>query len=329
MNIIVDAMGGDHAPREIVGGVIAAVKEFNIDITLVGIESKINDELAKYTYPKEKVSIVHTDEIIGMHEPATASIRKKKDSSISLGINLLKEHPEKYNAFISAGNTGAVVCASTFYLGMLPHVERPAIGLVIPTLKNFAFLIDVGANTDPKPEHLLQSALMAKVYAQKVLNIYDPRVGLLNIGAEESKGTDFVKETHKLFVGSLSNFAGNIEANEIFSGRCDCIICDGYVGNVVIKTSESLMESALTLVRREVKKSPLAILGSILMKRCLRDIRKHADYTEYGGAPLLGVNGLVMICHGRSNAKAIKNAIRATIREVENKVIDRLIDEVG
>ncbi len=322
-------MGGDHAPKEIVGGVIAAVKEFNIDITLVGIDSKIKAELAKYSYPAEKINIVHTDEIIGMHEPATSSIRKKKDSSISIGVNLLKEHPEKYNAFISAGNTGAVVCASTFFLGMLPKVERPAIGLVIPTLKKFAFLIDVGANTDPKPEHLLQSALMAKVYAQKVLNIYDPRIGLLNIGAEESKGTDFVKETHKLFVESLSNFAGNIEANEIFSGRCDCIICDGYVGNVVIKISESLMESAITLIRQEVKKNPAAMLGAMFMKPCLRDIRKHADYTEYGGAPLLGVNGLVMISHGRSNAKAVKNAIRATIREVENKVIDHLIAEVG
>lgn len=329
MNIIVDAMGGDHAPREIVDGAVSAVNEFGVDITLVGVESQVRAELSKYRYPKEKIEIVHTDEIIGMHEPATVSIRKKKDSSISVGINLLKEQSQKFSAFISAGNTGAVVCASTIYLGMLPHVERPAIGLVIPTLKNFAFLIDVGANTDPKPEHLLQSALMAKVYAQKVLNIYDPRIGLLNIGAEESKGTDFIKETHKLFLESLSNFAGNIEANEIFSGRCDCIICDGYVGNVVIKTSESLMESALTLVRREVKKSPMAIWGSLLMKRCLRDIRKHADYTEYGGAPLLGVNGLVMICHGRSNAKAIKNAIRATVREVENKVIDHLIAEVG
>ena len=246
----------------------------------------------------------------------------------SVGINLLKESA-KYNAFISAGNTGAVVCASTFYLGMLPNVERPAIGLVIPTLKNFAFLIDVGANTEPKPEHLLQSARMAKVYAQNVLNIHDPRVGLLNIGSEESKGTDFIKETHKLFLESLSNFTGNIEANEIFSGRCDCIICDGYVGNVVIKISESLLESTLTLIRREVKKSPIAMMGALLMKPCLQDIKKQADYAEYGGAPLLGVNGLVMISHGRSNAKAIKNAIRATIREVENNMIKHLIDEVG
>ncbi|HOD12115.1 MAG TPA: phosphate acyltransferase PlsX [Candidatus Omnitrophota bacterium] len=327
MNIIVDAMGGDHAPREIVDGAIQAVNEFNVNITFTGVEAKIRAELAKYDYPKEKIKIIHTDEVVDMHDPATTSIRKKKNSSISLGINLLKESTT-YNAFISAGNTGAVVCAATFLLGMLPGVERPAIGLVIPTLNKFSFLIDVGANTDPKPEHLLQSAIMAKVYAQEVMGINDPRIGLLNIGAEESKGTDFVKDAHKLFLERLSNFAGNVEANEIFAGRCDCIICDGYVGNVVIKISESLMESALTLIRREVKKSPMSMLGAMLMRGCMRDIKKHADYTEYGGAPLLGVNGLVMISHGRSNAKAIKNAIRATIHEIENNVIDHIIQEV-
>ncbi len=327
MNIIVDAMGGDHAPKEIVQGVVEAVKAFDVCVTLIGIEPQVRQELAKYEYPNDRIELIHADETIDMHDVATSSIRKKKNSSISVGINLLKDS-KKYHAFISAGNTGAVVCASTFFLGMLPGVERPAIGLAIPTLKNFAFLIDVGANTDPKPEHLLQSAIMAKVYAQKVMNINDPRIGLLNIGAEETKGTDFIKETHRLFLDRLSNFAGNIEANEIFSGRCDCIICDGYVGNVVIKISESLMESTLALVRREVKKSPVAMLGALLMKSCMKDIKKHADYSEYGGAPLLGVNGLVMISHGRSNAKAIKNAIRATIREIENNMIDHVIKEV-
>jgi len=327
MNIIVDAMGGDHAPREIVDGAIQAVREFDVNITLIGIESKIRSELARYEYAKDRIEIIHADDVVDMHDHATISIRKKKNSSISAGINLLKDS-KKYDAFISAGNTGAVVCAATFFLGMLPGVERPAIGLVIPTLKRFSFLIDVGANTDPKPEHLLQSAIMAKVYAQEVMGINDPRIGLLNIGAEETKGTDFMKETHRLFLERLSNFAGNIEANEIFAGRCDCIICDGYVGNVVIKISESLMESALALIRREVKKSPVSMLGAMLMRGCMRDIKKHADYSEYGGAPLLGVNGLVMISHGRSNAKAIKNAIRATIREIENNMIDHLVKEV-
>ena len=328
MNIIVDAMGGDHAPFEIVKGVVQAIKEFDTNVTLVGIEDKIREELAKYTYSSDRINIVHAPDIIGMHDSATSSIRAKKNSSITVGVNLLKDS-KKYNAFISAGNTGAVVCASTVILRMLPGVERPAIGLVIPTQKNFSFLIDVGANTDPKPQHLLHSALMANVYAKKILNIENPKIGLLNIGAEETKGTEFTKETHRLLTERVSNFEGNVEANEIFSGRCDCIICDGYVGNIVIKVAESIMESAGALIKREIKKSPLALWGAFLMKSRLLHIKKHADYTEYGGAPLLGVNGLVMISHGRSSAKAIKNAIRATVREVEDNLIENMIKEVG
>jgi phosphate acyltransferase len=328
MNIIIDAMGGDYAPSVIVDGAIQAVKELNVSVTLIGVEGRVREELARHQYPQDKVSIVHAPDIIGMHDPATSSIRRKKDSSISVGIKLLKES-NQHDAFISAGNTGAVVCASTFFLGMLPGVDRPAIGLVLPNLKGFSFLIDVGANIDPKPQHLLQSALMANVYAQKVLNVNDPSIGLLNIGAEESKGSDFVKETHKLFVDRMNNFIGNVEANEIFSGRCDCIICDGFVGNIVIKISESLMESTGALIKRELKKSPLALFGAFLMKTQLKHVKRHADYAEYGGAPLLGVNGLVMISHGRSSAKAIKNAIRAAKREVENDIISNLIKEVS
>ncbi|MDD3375291.1 MAG: phosphate acyltransferase PlsX [Candidatus Omnitrophica bacterium] len=328
MNIIVDAMGGDHAPHEIVKGVIQAIEEFDINVTLVGVEDKVHEELSKYKYSKDRIEVVHAPDVIGMHDPATSSIRRKKNSSITTGVDLLKDS-SKYDAFISAGNTGAVVCASTVLLKMLPGVERPAIGLVIPTEKRFSFLIDVGANTDPKPQHLLHSALMANVYAQKILNIKEPKIGLLNIGAEETKGTEFSKETHRLLSERVYNFAGNIEANEIFSGRCDCIICDGYVGNIVIKVAESVMESAGALIKREIKKSPLALWGAFLMKSRLLHIKKHADYTEYGGAPLLGVNGLVMISHGRSSAKAIKNAIRATIREVEDNLIENMIKEVG
>ena len=211
---------------------------------------------------------------------------------------------------------------------MIPGVDRPGIGLVIPTLQKFAFLIDVGANTDPKPEHLLQSSLMANVYAQEVLGVSNPRVGLLNIGEEETKGTDFVKEIHSMMTERLPNFIGNIEANEIFSGKCDCIICDGFVGNVVIKVAESIMESAAELIRREVKKSPVAMLGALLMKSRLMQVKKYADYSEYGGAPLLGVNGIVMISHGRSSPKAIKNAIRATRREIEHNIISVLEKEI-
>ncbi|HLD69707.1 MAG TPA: phosphate acyltransferase PlsX [Candidatus Omnitrophota bacterium] len=326
MKIVVDAMGGDFAPGTVVEGAIAAVKELDVDIVLVGLEERVKAELKKHGYPKERIEIVHAPEVVGMDEPATVSIRTKKNSSISIGVNLLKK--DSYDAFVSAGNTGAVVCASTVYLGMIEGVERPAIGLVLPTLKGFSFLIDVGANTVPKPPHLLHSAQMAHIYAQQVLNVSNPRIGLLNIGEEEAKGSDFVKETYKLFTERLKNFIGNIEANEVFTGKCDCIICDGFVGNVIIKVSEGLMESAGVLIKREIKKDPLALIGAILMKSRLNHIKKFADYSEYGGAPLLGVNGIVMISHGRSNAKAIKNAIRAAKREGEHEILSKIKQEV-
>ena len=320
-------MGGDYAPQAIVEGVVAAVNEFGVNVALVGLEDEVKKELKKYDYPAQRIEVIHAPEVISSSEPATVSIRKKRNSSISIGINLLKD--PNYKAFISAGNTGAVVAAATINLGMLPGVERAGIGLVIPTLQGFSLLIDVGATTDPKPEHALQWSLMAQVYAREVLDLQNPSVGLLNIGAEASKGTDTVKETHKLMADRLSNFIGNIEANEIFSGKCDCIICDGFVGNIVIKISESLMESAGALLKRELKKSPMALLGAFLMKSRLQHIRKHADYTEYGGAPLLGVNSIVMISHGRSSPKAIKNAIRATQREEENDILSHMKKEIG
>ena len=327
MKIVVDAMGGDYAPQAVVAGVVEAVKEFGSQITLIGQKERVEQELTKYDYPKNLIEVIHASEVIDMDEPATVSIRKKKNSSISLGVHLLKT--PGYDAFVSAGNTGAVVCASTVNLGMLPGVERPGIGLVIPTLNRFAFLIDVGANTDPKEQHLFQYALMANCYAREVLDVENPRVGLLNIGEEECKGTDFQKETHKLMGERLKNFIGNIEPNEIFSGKCDCIICDGFVGNVLIKVSEGLMESASALMRREIKKSPIAMIGALLIKSRLNDIKKYADYSEYGGAPLLGVNGIVMISHGRSSPKAIKNAIKAAKREVEHQIIDTMIKEIS
>lgn len=326
MKIVVDAMGGDYAPEAVVAGVVEALKEFDLTIVLVGIEERIRKELSRFQYPSGKIEIVHAPEVVEMTDPASTSIRKKRNSSISIGIGLLQK--PGYDAFVSAGNTGAVVAAATIKLGMLPGVERPGIGLVIPTLSGFAFLMDVGANTDPKPQHLLQSALQANVYAQEVLGITNPRIGLLNIGEEESKGTDFAKETHKLMAENLPNFKGNIEANGIFSGTCDCIISDGFVGNVVIKVSEALMEAAGSLLAREIKKSPVAMLGALLMKSKLKEIKRYADYSEYGGAPLLGVNGLVMIGHGRSSPKAIKNAIKATKREIEHNILSRMVKTI-
>lgn len=322
MRIVVDAMGGDHAPGNIIAGVVEAVKEFPVTITLVGIESQIRDHLKKYSYPQEKIEIVQASEVVDMHDQPTDVIRKKKDSSIAVGVNLLKT--PGYDAFISAGNTGACVAASTFYLRMIEGVDRPGIGVFIPQVDGFAFLIDVGANTEPKPEHLYQYGQMARVYVQTVMGKESPTVGLVNIGEEEGKGSGFEKQTYQILQEKMPCFVGNIEPNEIFVSKADCIISSGFVGNVIIKTSEGLMESASKVLKRQIKKDPLAMLGALLMMGALKKIKKHADYSEYGGAPLLGVNGIVMISHGRSSPKAIKNAIRAAMREVEHKIIDKM-----
>ncbi len=327
MKVVVDAMGGDCAPQSIVAGVIEAIGELEVNVSLVGLEDQITHELKKFKYPKNRIDVIHAPTVVGMQEPAIVSLRQKKDSSISVGIKLLKE--KGFDAFVSAGNTGAVVAASTINLGMLNGVERPAIGLVIPTLKGFTFLIDVGANTEPKPQHLYQSALMAQVYAKEVLGVSNPKVGLLNIGEEAGKGGGFAKEVYKMIEEHVEGFTGNVEANDVFNGESDCIICDGIMGNIVIKISQGLMESASALMRREIRKSPFAMLGAAIMTNRLNHIKKLADYSEYGGAPLLGVNGLVMISHGRSNPKAIKNAIKAAAREIEHNILTVMTEEIS
>ncbi len=322
MKIVVDAMGGDYAPENVIAGVVDAVKEFPVTVTLVGIESRIKEQLARYSYPKEQMEIVHASEVVGMEDQPTEVIRKKKDCSITVGINLLKR--PGYDAFISAGNTGACVAAATFYLRMIEGVDRPGIGLVIPQVNGFSFLVDVGANTEPKPEHLYQYAQMASVYAQTVMARPEPSVGLVNIGEEEGKGSVFEKQTYQILQEKMPRFIGNVEPNEMFANKADCIVCTGFVGNVIIKTSEGLMEAAGQVLKREIFKDPFAMFGTLFLKGALRKVKKHVDYSEYGGAPLLGVNGIVMISHGRSSPKAIKNAIRAAMREVEHNIIDKL-----
>lgn len=326
MKIVVDAMGGDFAPQNVVAGVVDAVKEYNVCVTLVGLRERIEEELKKYQFPKDLIEIVHAPDVVAMDDAATVVIRQKKQSSITVGIGLLKK--EGYDAFVSAGNTGACVAASTFVLGMIQGVDRPGIGCIFPSLKKFTFIIDVGANTAAKPEHVLQYAKMAKVYAQEVLGRPQPSIGLLNIGEEECKGTDFEKEAHKLLEEKEPMFIGNVEANEVFTGKTDCIVCDGYVGNITLKVAEGLMESVGKLLKREITKSPIAIFGAMLLKYSLSEAKKSVDYSEYGAAPLLGVDGLVLISHGRSSPKAIKNSIRAAKEQVEHNVLKKIKEEM-
>jgi len=326
MKIVVDAMGGDYAPDVVVEGTVAAVKEYSTEVILVGDAAKIESLLKKNKYTGNLISVYPASEVIEMHDSAATSIRKKRNSSIVLGLNLVKE--AKADAFFSAGNTGAVVCGATLSLGMLPGIERPGIAIVIPTLKGAALIIDVGANINPKPVQLLQYGIMAGLYVKHILNKDDPLVGLLNVGEEETKGTDFVKETHELLSKSKLNFIGNVEGKDLFSGKCDVIICDGFVGNVALKVTESAAEAMQGFLKKHLKSNPLAILGVLLLKTSFARFKKEIDYTEYGGAPLLGVNGVVIIGHGRSNAKAIKNAIRTAKEEVERNFNQKILEAI-
>ena len=326
MKIVVDAMGGDHAPEVVVKGSLAAVKEYDLEVILVGNEPKIRTLLKKAKYTGNRISIQHTTEAIEMCEPAANSVRRKRDSSIVVGLELVKTG--KADAFVSAGNTGAVVCAATLELRLLPGIERAGIGIITPTLKGISMIIDVGANIDPKPTQLLQYGIMADAYCKNILNKPNPTVGLLNIGEEEKKGTEFIREAYELLEKSKINFIGNVEGKDLFSGRCDIIVCDGFVGNVALKVSESAAEAMQTFLKRYLLSTIWGKIGLIFMIPSLKRFKKELDYAEYGGALLLGVNGVVIIGHGRSNVKAIKNAIRVAKEEVERQVNAKILEAI-
>jgi glycerol-3-phosphate acyltransferase PlsX len=315
-------MGGDHAPEVVIDGVIAAIKEYGVEVVLVGNQARIGALIIKSKFRSDKLSVCPSTEVIEMHDPAATSVRRKRNSSIVVGLKLVKDG--KADAFVSAGNTGAVVCAGTLTLGLMAGVERPGIAIVMPSLKGIFVIMDVGANIDPKPVHLMQYGIMADAYARDILSLSNPSVGLLNVGEEESKGTGFLKESFELLSKTKLNFIGNVEGKHLFSGECDVVICDGFVGNVTLKVSESLGEAMQLFLKRHILSNPLGILGALLLKSSFKKFKKDIDYSEYGGAPLLGVNGVVIIGHGRSNAYAIKNAIRVAKTEVENKFNEKL-----
>lgn len=327
MRIALDGMGGDKAPGVIVEGAVAAVNELGHDIILIGREELLKAELSKYTYRKEKIEVVNASQVVDMGESPITPIRSKKDSSISVAVKLVKE--KKADAIVSAGNTGAAVCAASFMLGLLKGIERPGISIVFPTSDGGnALMIDAGANIDPKPMHLLQYGFMADAYCKFILCKSNPRLGLLSIGEEETKGTGFVKEAHKLLDDSKLNFIGNVEGRDIFTGACDVILCGGFVGNVVLKVSESLAGAVGTLLKRELSRNAFTIIGSVLCRSTFDALKKELDYAEYGGAPLLGINGTCIISHGSSSARAIKNALRAasefTSQNINNHIIEGL-----
>ena len=331
MKIAIDAMGGDHAPKIIVEGVVLASRENkNIpQIVLVGDEKRITEEFRSLGAENiNNVSIVHCTQVVEMDESPVLGIRKKKDSSISVAASLIKEG--KADALITAGNTGAMVAATKIKWKSLPGVERPAIAVVFPSPYGVFLVLDVGATPDCKPNHLMQFAVMGNAYAKYILNINNPKVGLLNVGTEETKGTELTKEAYKLLQSHQKNlnFIGNVEGSDLFTDKVDVIVCDGFVGNVILKVCESLAGALQHIVKEEVMKDFWAKVGALIMKRTFKRMGKKMHYAEYGGAPLLGVNGICIKSHGRSSAVAIKNAINVTGNMVAQGLNKHIVEEI-
>jgi len=327
MRIAVDGMGGDYAPQMIVAGAVEAAREYGFRIVLVGDQNLLRSELEKHPNVPGGISIHHAGSFVRMDESAALSIRRKKDSSISICADLAKEGV--VDAIVTAGHTGAAVVACTLKLHLLEGIERPGIGILFPTLGTPTFLIDVGANIDIKPIHLYQYALMGDVYFRYILRKNRPSVGILNIGEEETKGNEHVKEAHQLLNKSRLHFLGNVEGRDIFNGSVDIVVCDGFVGNVVLKVSESIADVIGKLLKAELKKSFLTRLGAVLAKPAFDALRKEVDYSEYGGAPLLGIDGTCIISHGSSNARAIKNAIRVASEFVKYEINKQILEAVA
>lgn len=326
MKIVVDAMGGDFAPVEIVAGAVEAVKELGIEVVLVGDEEKIRQELSKYDTEKLAISIVHASEVIEMSEPPAVALRKKKNSSIVIATKMVKEGAG--DAVVSAGSTGAAMGAALLGFGRIKGIHRPAIASVIPTVKGFAMILDIGANSESLPQNLLQFAVMGSVYSNKIFGVKNPKVGLLNIGEEDTKGNPLYLEAFKLIKETNLNFLGNIEGRDITSGVADVIVCDGFVGNVVIKFGEGLARDLMSMIKEELMKNVFVKLGAALVFSQAKGLKKRLDYAEYGGAPLLGVNGICIICHGSSHARAIQNAIRVAKECVETDVVNSIKESI-
>jgi len=326
MKIALDAMGGDYAPQVEIEGAIQAATELNISLTLVGNKEIIESELEKRGATHLPITVQNATEVVAMHESPSTAVRKKKDSSIRVAFDLVRRG--EADAAVSAGNSGATMATAMFALKRLAGVDRPAIATVMPTLRGKAVVLDVGGNVDCKPAHLAQFAVMGEVYAKHVLGIGNPRVGLLSNGSEEEKGTDTTRQAHAMLKNSSLNYVGYIEGRDIYNGSIDVVTCDGFVGNVVLKTSEGLADAMGRMLKEEMNKSFLAKVGYLLAKKSFKELKKRVDYSEYGGAPLLGIDGVGFICHGGSNAKAIKNAIRYAAEYVKNNTNKHLLEEL-
>jgi glycerol-3-phosphate acyltransferase PlsX len=329
MKIAVDGMGGDNAPLEIVKGVVEASALTEHQIILVGDESLINSELEKYKYNKEKISVMHASEVITNEDAPVKAVRTKLDSSLVKGINLVKSG--EADLFVSAGNTGAIMAAGLFILGRIQGIDRPAIASTYPIMGGkggISLLVDSGANAECKPNNLLEFATMGSIYMEKVLNIKKPTVGLVNIGTEETKGTTVLKAAYELLSKSSLNFVGNVEAREIPKGASDVLVCDGFVGNIILKLTEGLAWNILKLIKSKFTEGVVPKMGALLLAGKLKEMKAQFDYSEYGGAPILGVKGALVKMHGSSNANAVKNTILKGIPYAETNVVQTIQNSV-
>jgi len=323
MRIAVDAMGGDHAPAEIVKGAAQAAAEYAVDISIVGLPHVVQPLLDSHP----RMQLVPCTQVIAMDEHPAQAVRNKPDSSMAVCARMVKLG--RADGWCSAGNSGAVMAAALFIQGRIKGIERPALGSIVPTQDGFAYFLDVGANVDSKPEYLAQFAAMGAVYAREMLGRAQPRVGLLSNGEEEGKGDELVRETGRRLKGQLAGFIGNVEPKDIYAAKADVIVADGFVGNVAIKMAEATAEFLFRFLRDEVPKTLPGKVGGALIRPRVREIRNRIDWREFGGAPLLGIDGVAVVAHGRSDARAMKNAVRVTRDAVQNRLVAKIRAEVG
>ena len=323
MRIAVDAMGGDHAPEEIVKGAAQAAEEYGVDISLVGLPHAVHPLLDSHP----RLQLVPCTQVIAMDEHPAQAVRNKPDSSIAVCARMCKEG--RADGWTSAGNSGAVMAAALLIQGRIRGIERPALGSIVPTQDGFAYFLDVGANVDSKPEYLVQFAAMGAVYAREMLGRPEPRVALLSNGEEEGKGDELVRETTRRLKGSLPGFIGNVEPKDVYGAKADVVVADGFVGNVAIKMAEATAEFLFRSLRDEIPKTLSGKVGGALIRPRVRNIRARIDWREFGGAPLLGIDGIAVVAHGRSDARAMKNAVRVTRDAVRNELVAKIRAEVG
>lgn len=322
MILAIDGMGGDHAPESTVKGAVDAVKEYGVTVLITGEQDILTKELARYEYDKSKIEIIHCTEKIENEDAPVKAIRRKKDSSMVVALNLVKEG--KAEAVISAGNTGALLAGGLFVLGRIKGIDRPALAPVFPHKNGASVLIDGGANTECKAKNLLQFGVMGSLYSEHILGVKTPKVSLVNVGAEKGKGNELTKEAYTLLEESSLNFTGNIEARDLPKGKTDVIVCDGFTGNIILKLTEGVFMTVFDLLKEKFTKSFMTKLAAGILRPELRQIKKDYDYTEHGGAPFLGVKGVLIKAHGSSEGKAIKNALRQGKHFAEIKIVDKI-----